>query len=158
MKLHPDFLKMLKHHEGVRYRPYRDVVALWTVGVGRLMYMEQYRLKQPQRALFELKPEDDRKFSESEVDKLLLEDVGRFERGVKRLCPVPLTIGQYSGLVSFAFNVGLGNLQRSTLRRKVNRQDFDSAVKEFSKWTRAGGKVWKGLVRRRKDEAELFMS
>jgi lysozyme len=61
-------------------------------------------------------------------------------------------------LVSFSFNVGLGNLQNSTLRMKVNRKEFAAAAEEFLKWTKAGGKVLKGLVTRRNDERALFIS
>ena len=82
----------------------------------------------------------------------------RFERGVERYCPVKLTQGQFDALVSFSFNLGLGGLQRSTLRQKVLRGDFEGAAEEFLKYTIAGGKVLKGLVSRRNDERALFLS
>jgi lysozyme len=62
------------------------------------------------------------------------------------------------GLVSFSFNVGLGTLQRSTLRQKLNRGDKEGAAEEFLKYTIAGGKVLKGLVNRRNDERAIFLS
>lgn len=157
MKLTDSAVEMIKHHEGVRYKPYRDVVHLWTVGCGHLMYMSQYKLDMQGRKEYKLHKKDNRKFSEEEVNGLLRNDLARFERGVKRLCPVPLTNNQYSALVSFSFNVGLGNLQRSTLRQKVLRQEHELASKEFNKWIRAGGKVWRGLVRRRKEESDLYL-
>jgi lysozyme len=61
-------------------------------------------------------------------------------------------------MVSFAFNVGLGNLQSSTLRMKYNRADYQGAADEFLKWTKAGGKVLRGLERRREAERALFLS
>lgn len=151
-------LKDIKHHEGVRNKPYRDVVALWTVGVGHLMYPEQAAMNQEGRKAFNIKIEDFRIWSDEEVNKLLKDDLRRFELGVLRLCPGPLTQGQMDGLVSFAFNVGLGALQRSTLRAKHNRGDYEGAADEFMKWTKAGGKVFQGLVNRRTAERNLYLS
>ena len=151
-------LKDIKHHEGVRQRPYRDVVALWTVGVGHLLYNDQAAMKQPERNAYQLKQEDNRVWTMAEVDQLLKSDLARFERGVLRMCPGDLTQGQMDGLVSFAFNVGLGALQRSGLRAKHNRGDYQGAADEFMKWTKAGGRVFPGLVKRRAAERALYLS
>jgi lysozyme len=94
-----------------------------------------------------------------EVDDLLIADLARFERGVLRNCPSAIgRQGIFDALVSFSFNVGLGSLQRSTLRMKTNRGDFDEAANEFLKWTKAGGRVLPGLVKRRNDERALYLS
>jgi len=94
-----------------------------------------------------------------EVDAILAQDLGRFERGVARLCPAALGHqGRFDALVSFAFNVGLGSLQRSSLRMKTNRGEFEEAADEFLKWTKAGGRVLPGLVKRRRDERALYMA
>ena len=151
-------LEDIRHHEGVRQKPYRDSVYLWTVGVGHLMYDSQAKLPVEQRMGVQLRPEDNRVFSMEEVDAILRADLARFERGVATYCPVPLTQGMFDGLVSFSFNVGLGTLQRSTLRQKVLRGDIQGAADEFLKYTKAGGKVLKGLVTRRNDERALFLS
>lgn len=151
-------IEQIKHHEGVRNKPYRDVVGLWTVGVGHLMYPEQAALKQPERVAYNIKIEDFRIWSNEEVDKLLKSDLRKFELGVLRLCPRMDSQGQMDGLTSFAFNVGLGALQRSGLRAKHNRQDFESAASEFMKWTKAGGKVFPGLVKRREAEKAMYLS
>jgi lysozyme len=148
----------IKHHEGVRQKPYRDSVYLWTVGVGHLMYDSQAKLPVDQRMAVQLLPQDNRTFSMEEVNAILRSDLARFERGVSTFCPVPLTQGNFDGLVSFAFNVGLGTLQRSTLRQKVLRGDIQGAADEFLKYNKAGGKVLKGLVTRRNDERALFLS
>lgn len=108
------------------------------------------------RLLVQLDPKDNRIFTKDEVDAILKADLQRFERGVLRYCPNTLTQGQFDALVSFSFNVGLGTLQRSTLRQKHNRGDFDGAGSEFMKYTRGGGKVLKGLVNRRKDERAMY--
>jgi lysozyme len=75
-----------------------------------------------------------------------------------RLCPKTTKQSQFDALVSFAFNVGLGNLQNSTLRMKHNREEFEAAAEEFLKWNKAGGKVLKGLDKRRKGEKALYES
>jgi lysozyme len=116
-------------------------------------------LKNDERANYPLKTEHNRTFSGDEIDTLLEKDLQRFEAGVLRLCPAAADNQCHlDALVSFAFNVGLGNLQSSTLRMKYNRSDYDGAADEFLKWTKAGGKVLNGLVRRREAERALFLS
>lgn len=95
--------------------------------------------------------------SENAARKLLRADAAVAERAVRRLIQVSLTQNQFDALVSFVFNVGGGALQRSTLRRLVNRKEYALAAQQFLKWTRAGSKILPGLVARRKEEAALFM-
>jgi len=92
-----------------------------------------------------------------EVDGILRKDLARFEQGVSKFCPVQLTQGEFDALISFSFNLGLGVLQRSTLRQKIIRNDKKGAAEEFTKYVRAGGKIIKGLVTRRNDEKQLFL-
>jgi lysozyme len=158
MNVSADAIKMIAHHEGLRFKPYRCPAQLWTIGVGHVLYPEQGKLPIDQRDGFALRPEDNRAFSKDEVDAILKSDLQRFERGVLSFCPVVLSQGMFDGLVSFSFNVGLGTLQRSTLRQKLLRGDKAGAAEEFLKYCKAGGKVLKGLENRRKDEAALFIS
>lgn len=151
-------LTLIKHHEGVRYKPYRCPAKLWTVGVGHVMYPEQAKLPIAERDNFSLSIRDFRTFGKDEVDEILMADLRRFERGVERYCPVQLTQGMFDALVSFSFNVGLGTLQRSTLRQKLLRGDKAGAAEGFMKYIMAGGKVLRGLVNRRSDEKALFLS
>ena len=151
-------IELIKHHEGVRFRPYRCPARLHTVGVGHVMYPEQGKLKIEDRDGFALRPEDSRQFTKDEVDGILRSDLARFERGVAQFCPVPLTQGMYDSLVSFSFNVGLGTLQRSTLRQKLLRGDKAGAAEELLKYCMAGGKILKGLQNRRIDERAMFLS
>ena len=151
-------ITMIKHHEGVRQKPYRCPAKLWTIGVGHVLYPEQGKMKIDDRDGFPLKPEDNRTFTMEEVDGILKSDLQRFERGVATYCPVELTQGQFDALVSFSFNVGLGTLQRSTLRQKVLRGDMEGASEEFLKYCMAGGKILRGLQNRRKDERAMFLS
>jgi len=150
-------IKMLKHHEGVRYRPYRCPARLWSAGVGRLI--DPSHLKVPYERRLELPiPEGwDRTLTEAEVDALLQEDLQRFLPGVLRLCSVVPLSNRHLALASFAFNVGLGNLQASTLRQKHNREDYEGAAEEFKKWNLSAGKVLPGLVTRRQDERALYL-
>jgi len=158
MKVSDKAIAMIKHHEGVRQKPYRCPAKLWTVGVGHVLYPEHGKLKVEERANLPLRPEDERIFSMDEVNAILRTDLDRFERGVEKFCPVLLTQGMFDSLVSFAFNCGLGTLQRSTLRQKLLRGDKEGAADELLKYSMAGGKVLKGLLNRRNDERALFLS
>ena len=145
MKISPLGLALIKYYEGYRTTPYRCAAGKITVGYGHVIGNG-----------LQLPDEWNRKFSLGEIDELLRTDLARFERGVLHYCTVYITQSQFDSLVSFSFNLGLGVLQRSTLRQKLNRGDYDGASKEFLKYTRAGGKVLKGLVRRRQAEYNLF--
>ena len=106
-----------------------------------------------------LKSEDSRVWSKEEIEKLFADDIASFERGVLRLVPgVVGKQGAFDALVSISFNFGLGNLQRSTIRIKANRGDWDGAADAFRAWTKGGGKVLPGLVKRREAEIALFLS
>ena len=157
MKISARGIQLIKHWEGVRYRPYTCSARLFTIGVGHVLYPAQGALPLDQRDAFQLKAEDNRTFSKAEVDGLLASDLQRFEVGVARLFPMVLTQNQNDALVSFAFNLGLGGLQRSTLRQKVLRGEMEAAD-EFLKFVRGGGKILPGLVKRRNDERALFLS
>ena len=159
MRVSKEALKMIKHHEGVRTKPYRCPALLWTVGVGHVIDPTHTAVKYEERKNLPIPAGWDRVLSMGEVDTILAEDLRRFERGVLRLCPAASgRQGVFDSLVSFAFNVGLGNLQRSSLRMKTNRGEFDEAADEFLKWTKAGGRVLPGLVKRRNDERAMYLS
>ena len=159
MKVSDKCLKMLVHHEGKRNKPYRCPALLFTIGVGHLMYPEQARLPMNERMNFQIKPEDDRFYPDEEVYDILQKDLARFVSGVIRLCPNTANNQSHlDALTSFAFNVGLGNLQRSQVRMKYNREDYEGAMDELLTWNKAGGKVLPGLTMRRQDERNLFFS
>jgi len=154
----PKALKMIAHHEGTRLKPYRCPAALHTIGVGHVLYPEQGAMKMEDRIKFQLKPEDNRLFTREEIDAILAQDLERFERGVLKYCPSASSRQAWlDALVSFSFNVGLGTLQRSTLRQKHNRGDYKGAADEFLKYCKAGGKVLRGLENRRKDERSIYL-
>jgi lysozyme len=158
VKVSKDAIEGIKKDEGVRLRPYRCPALLWTVGVGHVIDPNHIRVKLDERKGLSIPDGWDRVLSMAEVDDILAKDLATFERGVLRLCPEGLTQGRFDALVSFSFNVGLGNLQRSTIRMKHNRGDFDGAAEGFMAWTKAGGKELPGLVKRRKHERHLYLS
>ena len=96
--------------------------------------------------------------TEPEAATLLQTDMRAAERAVLRLISVPLTEGQFDALASFTFNLGAGALQRSTLRRKINRDEHADVPAEFLKWVWAGGRKLNGLIRRRQAEAAIYQS
>lgn len=111
------------------------------------------------RSEYPLKTEDNRVWSKEEINELFRVDVADFERGVLRLVPGCVGHqGRFDALVSFSFNAGLGNLQRSTIRMKANRSDWEGAAEAFMVWTKGGGKVLPGLVKRRFAEKALFLA
>lgn len=94
--------------------------------------------------------------SREEADKLLAWEADQKAAGVASLVTVDINSNQFAALVSFAYNLGLGNLKKSTLLRKLNQGDYYGASQEFQRWNKAGGKVFKGLTRRRLSERNLF--
>ena len=139
-------IALIKHHEGVRSRPYRCPANLWTVGVGHLIGDGK-----------SLPDSWNRTFSQEEIDGILKSDLRRFELGVHKMLPnVPLRQCEFDAIISFCFNLGLGCFQRSTLRQALLRGDKKAAMESLVKYCRAGGKILRGLQTRRLDEKALF--
>jgi len=141
-------IRLIKHYEGVRNRPYRCPAGLYTVGVGHLIGDGK-----------SLPDTWNRTFSEAEIDGLLKRDLRRFELGIHKMLPnMPLRQSEFDALVSFSFNLGLGCFQRSTVRQALLRGDKKAAMESLLKYCRAGVKILKGLQLRRQDEKALFES
>jgi lysozyme len=139
-------IALIKHHEGVRSRPYRCPANLWTVGVGHLIGDGK-----------SLPDSWNRTFSQEEIDGILKSDLRRFELGVHKMLPnVPLRQHEFDAIISFCFNLGLGCFQRSTIRQALLRGDKKAAMESLVKYCRAGGKILRGLQIRRLDERALF--
>ncbi len=134
-------LSLIKQFEGFSSTIYRCPAGYHTIGYGHVLKPGEYF---------------DEGIDKQQAEILLHRDVQVAERAVLRLINVPLTDGKFAALVSFVFNLGAGALQRSTLRRKVNRQEHDEVPAEFVKWVYAGGRKLPGLVRRRRCEAMLY--
>jgi len=136
-------IQLIKRFEGCKLKPYLCPAGYWTVGYGHVIGNGKTK---PEKQLY----------TQGEINELLRTDLARFEQGVLRYCPVPLTQFEFDSLVSFSFNLGLGVLQRSTLRRKILRQDKQAAARNILKYNKAGGRVLKGLTRRREAEYRMF--
>jgi len=146
VKVSKEAIKLIRHHEGVRNKPYQCPAKLWTVGIGHLIGDGKT-----------LPPEWNRTFSNEEIDGILKSDLRRFELGVSKMLPnVPLRQHEFDSIISFCFNLGLGCFQRSTIRQALLRGDKEAAMESLVKYCRAGGKVLKGLQKRRLDERKLF--
>ena len=167
MKLSKAGADLMHQYEGCRNRPYLCPAHMWTIGYGHVLYQDQIKYPVVRPAGYEgilrkdypLRPEDNRVWTKQEIDDLFAVDVGSFERGVLRLVPGSAgRQGSFDALVSFAFNVGAGNLQRSSIRIKANRGEWEEAADAFLLWNKAAGKVLPGLDRRRKAERALFLS
>ena len=159
MKVSDKLIEMIKHDEGVRVKPYRCPAFLWTVGVGHVIDQTHIRVPMDERKALPIPAGWDRTLSMDEVNAILAKDLENFERGVLRLAPnLAGRQSKFDACVSFSFNVGLGNFQRSTIRMKIQREEWDAAADAFLMWTKAGNKELPGLVRRRKGERALFLS
>lgn len=162
-------IHLMHMFEGYRDKPYLCSASMWTIGWGHVLYQDQIKLPIVRkegytgvlRAELPLRPEDNRIWSKDELVEIFKADLVSFERGVLRLAPnldSPEHQHKFDACVAFSFNVGLGNFQRSTIRQCIKREDWDAAADAFMQWTKAGGKVLKGLVRRRDAERALFSS
>ena len=146
MKVSDKLIKLLRHHEGVRNKPYQCPAKLWTVGIGHLIGDGKT-----------LPPEWNKTFTNEEIDAILKRDLNRFELGVHKMLPnVPLRQHEFDAIISFCFNLGLGCFQRSTIRQALLRGDKTQAMESLVKYCRAGGKILRGLQIRRLDERSLF--
>ncbi|MBF2035158.1 MAG: lysozyme [Leptolyngbyaceae cyanobacterium T60_A2020_046] len=145
-QINADGLLLIKTFEGCELRAYQDSVGVWTIGYGHTS-MAGPPTVTPGMTI-----------TEAEAEAILRRDLGKFEAGVRDLVKVPLNSNQFSALVSFSFNVGLGALGGSTMLRKLNAGDYAGAANEFPRWVRAGGQTLPGLVRRRNAEQALFLS
>ena len=134
-------LDLIKKFEGCRLKAYLCPAGVLTIGYGHTKSVK------PNQTI-----------TQKQADELLLADLTEFERGVKSSLIVPINDNQLGALVSFAYNVGIGALQKSTLLKKLNAKDYQGASSEFLRWNKAGGKELKGLTLRRQAERELFLT
>lgn len=127
--------------EGVRYKPYQDVVGVWTVCYGHtgndVLIGKTYTL--------------------SECRALLNKDLNTVASQINPYIKYPIPDTMRGALYSFAYNVGAGNFKTSTLLRKINLGDTTGACEQLQRWTYAGGRKWKGLITRREIEQEVCL-
>lgn len=133
-------IDIIKQFEGLRLTAYKCAAGVWTIGYGHTEGVTGAMV-----------------INEAAASELLARDLEKFETGVSELVKVELNQNQFDALVSFAFNVGLGNLAKSTLLKKINGgRPVCEVQAEFLRWNKAGGKVLAGLTKRRNAEAYLF--
>jgi len=147
MKASDNGITLIQKFEGIKTKPYRDCVDLWTVGIGTLIGDGK-----------SLPDSWNREFTIEECHALLRKELTHIERGILKYINVQLTQNQFDALCSFVYNLGLGCLQRSTIRSKLNRGNALGALKSWAKYNKAGGKVWRGLDLRRQAEIALFLT
>lgn len=151
-------LNLIKSFEGLYLEAYKCPAGIWTIGYGHTGIRHNDGTVHKGRILAD----------EHEAERLLAADLEYFSRGVEKLLlsrpREELNDNQFGALVSFAFNCGLGNLggtpgrSPSTLLQRINARDYLGAIPEFAKWNKAGGKIYRGLTRRRLSETALFCS
>jgi lysozyme len=141
-------LDLIKKFEGLKLKPYLCSAGVPTIGYGNTLYENGKKVS--------LK---DTIITEQRATELLSNSLKNLEQHVDSFCRDDINQNQFDALVSFAFNLGPYNLKSSTLLKKVNKNPNDPTIRnEFMRWTKAGGKVLKGLVERRKCEADLYFS
>ena len=140
MTITSEGVKLIKSFEGMELEAYQDAVDVWTIGYGHTKTVE------PGMAI-----------TEAKAEALLRQDLEEFEEAVTEAVQVSINPNQFSALVSFCFNLGVGSLFQSTLLKLLNQGDFQGAADQFPRWNKAGGQVLEGLTRRRKAERALFL-
>lgn len=143
-------IELIKKFEGCKLTAYRDSVGVWTIGFGHTKDVKA-----------------DMVITAGQAEQFLKDDVVYFENGVNKLLKTlkaPVTQNQFDALISFAFNLGLGNLRKSTLAKKLyvmqqnDRDSVQAVADEFPRWNKAGGQVLTGLTHRRNAERALFLT
>lgn len=146
MNTGPKGLALIKQFEGWRSTAYRDAVGVWTIGYGHTSMAGSPKVRAGM------------KITKTEGETILRKDLRKYEKAVNDAVNVRLTQEQFDALVSFTYNVGPGNLRKSSVLRAVNARRFDEVPRRLMLWNKAGGKVLRGLTRRRAAEGELFLS
>lgn len=145
MKIQSRGLQIIKEFESLKLKPYLCPAGIPTIGYGSTYYEDGTKVTL-----------NDLPITEQRADELLANISDKFSIQVSKLLKVELNQNQFDALVSFSFNIGIGNLTTSTILKKINEKDFENASLEFAKWNKSGGKVLNGLITRREKERQLF--
>jgi lysozyme len=138
--------EVIKEFEGYSSKPYLCPSGIATIGYGNTRYLNGERVSM-----------DDPEIDKKEAEKMLLDTVKFVEKDVKNVLEHKLKAHKMAALISFTYNVGIGALSNSTLLAWVNSNpDYSEIPSQFRRWNRGGGKVLKGLIRRREAEIELW--
>lgn len=151
MRLNAAGFEMIKRHEGLRLQAYQDAVGVWTIGYGNTFYPGGKAVQQGDV------------ITHAEAVRLLVDIIEYFEKQLDPLLKyddgswMVFGANQYAAIISFVYNVGVGNFSKSTLLKKLKRGDYAGAANEFPRWNKAGGRVLAGLTKRREEERQLFL-
>lgn len=142
MQTPKEAVELAKHFEGLYLKPYICPARYPTIGYGHL-----------------LKSLDHPSITKEEAEALLSLDMQTATNGALRMCPVLLLepTDRLAALADFCFNLGVGRLQTSTLRRRINQGDWNEAIYELKRWVNGGGRKLQGLVLRRDAEAQMIL-
>ena len=140
MKTSQNGIELIKKFEGCRLETYICPAGVFTIGYGHTGADVKSGMK----------------ITQEEAETLLKNDLKAFEKGVQRIIKKELTQNQFDALVSFAYNLGLENLKKSTLAKLINQGKIKEASSQFERWVYANGVKLNGLIRRRKAEKNLF--
>ena len=147
-KLSQKGLELIKSFEGLSLKPYVCSGGINTIGYGSTYYTNGKKVLL-----------SDQPITKQEAEELIKNSLSTYEKAVDSFCRDDISQSQFDALVSFAYNLGTGALQKSTLIKKVNANPQDLTIKdEFLKWNKAGGRALAGLTKRRQAEADLYFS
>lgn len=139
MKVSQECVDMIKFFEGFESKAYLCPANVWTIGYGRTKNVKEGDT-----------------ITEIQAERDLLEELEVFGNQVLNTVKVPLKQNELDALTSWTYNLGVGNLQSSTLLKELNSKNYNAAGQEMLRWNKAGGKVLAGLTRRRESEAKLW--
>ena len=139
MKISNNGLDLVKHFEGLVLEAYKCPAGVWTIGYGHTK---------------DVQPGDS--WSEDHADHMLEVEMEEYEKYINDLVTVELNQNQFDAMVSWVYNLGVGNLQSSTLLKVLNAGDYAGVPEQIMRWNKAGGKVLEGLTRRSQAEADLI--
>ena len=139
MKISEEGLSLIKKFEGCELTAYQDSVDVWTIGYGHTKGVE-----------------DGQEITQEEAEEMLASELDEYEGYINDLVECDLEQCQFDALVAWVYNLGPTNLRSSTMLKRLNSNDLEDVPSQIKRWNKAGGKVLKGLVRRREAEALLF--
>ena len=141
MKISEDGLELIKKFEGCETTAYRDSVGVWTIGFGHTKGVEEGQT-----------------CSIEDAESMLADEMDEYEGYINNMVKVDLQQHEFDSLVAWVYNLGPTNLGESTMLKVLNGGQFDRVPDEMNRWTRAGGKILEGLVRRRQAESLMFQN
>ena len=139
MNISGEGISLIKKFEGCELESYQDSVGVWTIGYGHTKDVKEGMT-----------------ISKEQADNMLLNELDEYCEHVEKAVQVNLDQCQFDALVSWTYNLGPTNLNKSSMLVEINNKNWDEVPHQIKRWNKAGGKVLQGLVRRREAEALLF--